>query len=55
MAEAQHAYNQGKNSPGPPGSINIGEWYHFGKFYNQQYGTGGLSLANPLSNRIPIT
>jgi hypothetical protein len=27
----------------------------FGKFYNQQYGTGGLSLANPLSNGIPIT
>jgi porin len=55
MAEAQYAYNQEKNSLGPPGSINVGGWSHFGKFNDQRRGTDGLSLANPLSNGIPIT
>jgi porin len=54
MAEAQYVYNQEKNSPGLPGSINVGGWYHFGKFNDQRRGTDDLSLANPLSNGKPL-
>jgi porin len=54
MAEAQYEYNQEKGSPGLAGSIQLGGWYHFGKFNDQRRGTDGLSLANPLSNGIPL-
>jgi porin len=54
MAEAQYEYNQEKGSPGLAGSIQLGGWYHFGKFNDQRRGTDGLSLADPLSNDNPL-
>jgi porin len=54
MAEAQYEYNQEKGSPGLAGSIQLGGWYHFGKFNDQRRGKDGLSLANPLSNGNPL-
>ena len=55
VAEAQYKYNQDKDSPGLAGTVRLGGWYQFGKlFLDQRYGTGGLSLANPLSNGIVL-
>jgi porin len=55
MAEAQYEYNQQRSSHGLAGSIQLGGWYHFGKFNDQRRGTDGLSLANPFSNGSPLT
>lgn len=33
-----------------PGTYKLGFWYDFGSFADQQYGTDGLSLADPNSN-----
>jgi porin len=37
-----------------PGTYKLGFWYDFGQFADQQYGTDGLSLANPSSNGVPL-
>ncbi len=54
MAEGQYKYNQDKGAPGLAGTVRLGGWYHFGDFDDQRFGTDGLSLANPLSNRNPL-
>jgi len=50
MAEAQYRYHQDKDSPGLAGTIKLGAWRHFGKFYDQFYGADGLPLSDPASN-----
>jgi porin len=37
-----------------PGTYKLGFWYDFGQFADQEYGTDGLSLANPSSNGVPL-
>jgi porin len=39
---------------GLDGSYKIGGWYDTGFFPDQEYGTDGLSLANPASNGDPV-
>ncbi len=36
-----------------PGTYKLGVWYDSGSFPDQQYGTDGLSLANPGTNGTP--
>ncbi len=33
-----------------PGTYRFGAWYDFGRFQDQEFGTDGLSLADPASN-----
>jgi porin len=50
IGEIQYAYNQEKNSPGLPGTVKLGGWYHAGPFDDQRFAANGLSLASPLAN-----
>ncbi|HLL27379.1 MAG TPA: carbohydrate porin [Xanthobacteraceae bacterium] len=50
IGEAQYSYNQ---HAGLAGTLRLGAWHHFGHFNDQEFGTDGLSLANPLSNGMP--
>jgi porin len=60
MAEAQYAINQTTTPPGGgspaglPGTYRFGAWYNSNRFADQNLDTSGLSLANPLSNGIPV-
>jgi porin len=50
IAELQYATKIG----GLDGSYKIGGWYDTGFFPDQEFGTDGLSLANPASNGNPL-
>ncbi|MBV8455334.1 MAG: carbohydrate porin [Acetobacteraceae bacterium] len=59
IAEIQYALNPppsgGSDAPsGLPGTYKLGFWYDSGPFPSPVKGQGGLSLANPLSNGIPL-
>ena len=55
IAEAGYAVNQEKGAQGPPEAFKLGGWYHTSDhFQDQRFGTDGLSLANPLSNGVPL-
>ncbi|WP_376088476.1 carbohydrate porin [Roseomonas sp. CCTCC AB2023176] len=43
IAEAQYAYGRG----GLAGRVNLGAWYHFGRFPDPRFTQDGLSLADP--------
>ena len=47
IGEAQYAYNQEKTSPGLPGTVKLGGWYHAGLFDDQRFASNGLSQADP--------
>ena len=49
IGEAQYRYNQDKGARGLAGTIKAGAWGHFGKFDDQRFDAGGLSLADPAS------
>ncbi len=49
IAELQYA-----KTSALPGSYKIGFWYDSGSFPDQEFGTDGLSLANPESNGKPL-
>lgn len=53
IGELQYRYNQEPTSTGLAGGIRIGAWHHFGRFDDLRFDSGGLSLANPLSNGMP--
>lgn len=57
IGEVQYGLNQpgedGK-STGLPGTYKLGFWYDTAAFPNKRYAQGGLSLADPASNGIPI-
>jgi porin len=63
IAEIQYALNPppsgqptaGAPPPGLPGTYKLGFWYDSAAFLDQRFGQGGLSLANPASNGIPLT
>ena len=48
--EAQYAINQAKDADGLPGTYKLGAWYNAGRFADQHFDTGGLSLADPRSS-----
>jgi porin len=57
IAEYQYTTNQpatgdmvSSKPTGLPGTYKIGFWYDTGAFPDQEFGTDGLSLANPASN-----
>jgi porin len=52
IAEAQWGYNLDKSSTGLASQVRLGFYHHFGRFDDQRFDTGGLSLANPLSNGV---
>jgi porin len=54
VGEAQYRYNQEKDSQGLAGTIKFGGWFHFGPFNDQHFGIDGKSLADPLSNGLPL-
>jgi porin len=64
IAELQYAVNepavgdmvQSSQPPmsGLPGTYKIGFWYDTASFPDQEFGTDGLSLANPNSNGAPV-
>jgi len=60
IAEVQYAYPSlgAMVSPDSSGSLSgtykLGVWYDSENFADQQYGTDGLSLANPASNGNPL-
>ena len=62
IAELQYTTNQpavgdmvqGRAPPGLSGTYKIGFWYDTGSFPDQEFGTDGLSLANPASNGEPL-
>jgi porin len=37
-----------------PGTYRLGFWYDSGSFADQEFGSDGLSLANPSSNGVPL-
>jgi porin len=45
---------QSNATPAPSGTYKIGFWYDTAGFPDQEYGTDGLSLANPSSNGVPV-
>jgi porin len=54
ITEASWLPNQGNNSYGLPGAYRIGAWYHTSSnFADQRFDNTGLSLASPLSTRVP--
>lgn len=53
IGEIDFAYNQGEAAPGLPGTVKLGDWYHFGQFADQCFSVEGLLLANPLSSGMP--
>ena len=61
IAEVQYALNQpangdlddGRTSPGLPGTYKLGAWFDTASFPNQRYDTLGIPLASPDSNGIP--
>lgn len=53
IGEAQYAYNQGKTSPGLPGTVKFGAWYHTGLFNDQRFASNGLSQADPNAAATP--
>jgi porin len=53
IAEAQFAYNQQKTSPGLPGTVKFGGWYHAGSFNDQRFASNGLSQADPNASPFP--
>ncbi len=53
IGEIDFAYNQGKAASGPPGTVKLGGWYHFGQFADQRFSVEGLSLADPRSSGMP--
>jgi porin len=57
IGEIQYAINQPSTgdlddgtSKGLPGTYKLGIWYNNGRFADQRFDTGGLSLADPNSN-----
>jgi porin len=55
IAEASYLPNQGKDARGLPGAYRIGAWYDSSThFADQRFDNNGLSLANPLSNGLPL-
>lgn len=52
IGELQYAYNQGKDSPGLPGTLKIGGWHHFGRFDSRRFGGDGLLIADPTGSGI---
>ncbi|HEY1858526.1 carbohydrate porin [Acidocella sp.] len=63
IAELQYTTNEptvgdmvqnGSQSSGLPGTYKIGFWYDTAFFPDQEFGTDGLSLANPNSNGEPV-
>ncbi len=55
IAEAGYAVNQEQGAKGPPAAFKLGGWYHTSSnFQDQRFATDGLSLANPLSNGVPL-
>ncbi len=61
IAEFQYVTNQpavgqvvqSNVTPAPSGTYKIGFWYDTAGFPDQEYGTDGLSLADPASNGVP--
>jgi porin len=53
LSEAQFAYNQEKASPGLPGTVKLGGWYHAGWFNDQRFASNGLSQADPNATSFP--
>ena len=53
IGEIDFAYNQAKAASGPPGTVKLGGWYHFGQFADQRFSVEGLSLADPRSSGMP--
>jgi porin len=53
MGEINFAYNQDKTTPGLPGTVKLGGWFHFGQFADQRFSVEGLSLADPRSSGMP--
>jgi porin len=55
MAEAAYAVNQEKQPKGLPFALKFGGWYHSSdRFGDQRFDNFGLSLANPLSDGVPL-
>jgi porin len=53
MAEGQYRYNQEKSATGLAGTVKLGAWGHFGRFDDQRFDTGGVSLADLASGGEP--
>jgi porin len=53
ITELQFQQNQGKEDSGLATTLKVGGWAHLGKFDDQRYAIGGLSLADPVSSGIP--
>jgi porin len=53
ISELQYGLNQGKEASGLPGIYKLGGWYHSGRFDDQRFDDGGLSLAAPASSGQP--
>lgn len=55
IGEVGYTPNQGKDAQGLPGSYKLGAWYHTSsRFGDQRFDTSGRSLADPLSNGMPL-
>ena len=55
MAEAGYAVNQDTDAKGLPASFKLGGWYHTStRFGDQRFDTHGRSLADPLSDGMPL-
>ncbi|HLY57406.1 MAG TPA: carbohydrate porin, partial [Stellaceae bacterium] len=55
IAEASYAVNQDPDAKGLAAAYKLGAWAHAGRFDDQHWDAGGLSLASPASNGVPRT
>ena len=55
LAEAGYTFNRGSGSDALPTTVKLGGWYHTSdRFGDQRFDTDGRSLADPLSNGMPL-
>lgn len=54
IGELQYSLNSSETDTGLPGTYKVGAWYNSNSFPDQRFGSDGLSLANPVSNGMPL-
>ncbi|TSD82976.1 carbohydrate porin [Mycobacterium sp. KBS0706] len=54
IGEVEYSVNSSGTDTGLPGTYKVGAWYNSNSFPDQRFGTDGLSLAEPVSNGVPL-
>jgi porin len=54
IGELEYQHNRGATDTGLATTIKLGGWGHFGRFDDQRFAVGGMLLADPNGNGVPI-